>query len=108
MSSGRPFGHGSSPFMNSATSQACKTWKSLKRDHHNTNNRCASPMLLGTGLGSNSLSGSPEASTNGDATYAYRCRVPFLRSIMDCSGALVSSLLLLAGQRRVELLLSKA
>src|SRR5215467_14076376 len=61
----------------SATSQACEKWKSIKRDHHNTNCRCASPMLWCTGLGSNSLTGSPKRNTNGCATYTYRCRLPF-------------------------------
>src|SRR5436190_5009151 len=53
------FGHGSSPFVKT-TSQACKIWKSLKRDHRNANSGCASPMLWRTGLGSNSLTGSPK------------------------------------------------
>src|SRR5215475_1067760 len=69
--------HGLPPQLSSATSQACKKWKSIKRDHHNTNCRCASPMLWCTGLGSNSLTGSPKRNTNGCATYTYRCRLPF-------------------------------
>src|SRR6267378_6081710 len=37
---------------------------------------CVSPMLLRTGLGSNSSTGSQKQSTNGVTTYAYRCRFP--------------------------------
>ena len=37
---------------------------------------CVSPMLLRTGLGSNSSTGSQKANTNGVTTYAYRCRFP--------------------------------
>jgi hypothetical protein len=51
----------------------CEKWKSIQRDHHNTNRRCSSPMLWCTGLGSNSLTGSPKRDTNGCATYTYRC-----------------------------------
>jgi hypothetical protein len=59
--------------MSWATSQGYEKWKSIKRDHHNTNCRCSSPMLWCPGLGSNSLTGSPKRNTNGCATYTYRC-----------------------------------
>src|SRR5262249_19906471 len=41
--------------------------------------RCASPMLWRTGLGSNSLTGSPKLSTRGKTIYTYRCRLPFCK-----------------------------
>src|SRR5579862_2069760 len=87
--------HGLPPSSCSATSQACEKSKSIKRDHHNTNSSCASPMLWCTGLGSNSSTGSPKRNTNGDATYTYRCR-PFLTTIQDYfAGPPPSSFLLL-------------
>src|SRR6267378_6717466 len=81
----------------STASQACKNGKSLKRDHRNTTCCCASPMLLRTGLGSNSQTGSPKQAPLGNTTYPYRCREDFLKHVRVWSGPreMQSSLLLL-------------
>jgi len=70
----------------SATSQACKKWNSLKRDHRNEKHPLRVTNVIGHGPGIKLLDGLAEASTNGDTIYPYRCRVPFLRFIMDESG----------------------
>jgi hypothetical protein len=57
--------HGSSPFYEFGNEPGVQKWKSLERDHRNINNRCMSPMLLRTGLGSNSLTGSPKQAPMG-------------------------------------------
>jgi len=70
----------------SATSQACNKWKSLKRDPRNEKHPLRVTNVIGHGPGIKLLDGLAEASANGDAIYPYRCRVPFLRFIMDESG----------------------
>src|SRR5467141_978552 len=55
--------------------------------------------VIGHGPGIKLLNGLAEASTNGDATYAYRCRVPFLRLIMDGSGPMLKFLAVIGPAR---------
>src|SRR5437867_8041273 len=60
--------------------------KSLKRDHHNTNHGCASPMLLRTGLGSNSSTGSPKQAPLGTRPTLTAAVSDFLGHIRDSIG----------------------
>src|SRR2546428_12888257 len=60
--------------------------KSLKRDHHNTNHGCASPMLLRTGLGSNSSTGSPKQAPLGTRPTLTAAVSNFLGHIRDSIG----------------------
>src|SRR3989442_3651043 len=60
--------------------------KSLKRDHHNTNHGCASPMLLRTGLGSNSSTGSPKQAPLGKRPTLTAAVSDFLGHIRDSIG----------------------
>src|SRR6266850_1545219 len=55
--------------------------------------------VIGHGPGIKLLNGLAEASTNGDATYAYRCRVPLLRLIMDGSGPMLKFLAVIGPAR---------
>ena len=62
--------------------------------------------VIGHRPGIKLLNGLAGASTNGDTTYTYRCRAPFLPSIMDYSGPMLQFLLLLARSARVTVLLT--
>jgi hypothetical protein len=72
----------------SATSQACKKWKSLKRDHRNKKTLLRVTNVIAHGPGIKLLDGLAEASTNGETTYAYRCRPRFFstRHGLDWTG----------------------
>src|SRR5436309_2695448 len=79
-------GHGSSPFIRFGNEPGVQEMKSLKRDHHNTNCGCASPMLLRTGLGSNSSTGSPKQAPLGTRPTLTAAVSDFLAHIRDSIG----------------------
>src|SRR5207249_6245805 len=79
-------GHGSSPLVRFGNEPGVQEMKSLKRDHHNTNRGCASPMLLRTGLGSNSSTGSPKQAPVGTRPTLTAAVSDFLAHIRDSIG----------------------
>src|SRR6059036_161104 len=79
-------GHGSSPLIRFGNEPGVQEMKSLKRDHHNTNRGCASPMLLRTGLGSNSSTGSPKQAPLGTRPTLTAAVSNFLGHIRDSIG----------------------
>src|SRR5881296_2174893 len=79
-------GHGSSPLIRFGNEPGVQEMKSLKRDHHNTNCGCASPMLLRTGLGSNSSTGSPKQAPLGTRPTLTAAVSDFLAHIRDSIG----------------------
>jgi hypothetical protein len=65
----------------SAANQACKNVKSLERDHRNKKQLLRVTNVIEHGPGIKLLTGLAEASTNGDTTYVYNCRVLYSNNL---------------------------
>src|SRR4029434_4013816 len=90
----------------STANQACKNEKSLERDHRNRNRNCASPMLLRTGLGSNSSTGFESQTPMGirpTLTAAVSCILRSRGTALD----ILKFLTVIGPACRLELLLSR-
>src|SRR3989454_12377330 len=91
--------HGSSPFLKFGNEPGVQEMKISQAGSSQHKDRLRVTNVIGHGPGIKLLNGLAEASTNGDATYAYRCRVPFLRLIMDGSGPMLKFLAVIGPAR---------
>jgi len=78
--------HGSSPFVKFGNEPGVLKKEISQAGSSQRKHRLRVTNVIGHGPGIKLLNGLAEASTNGFATYAYRCRVPFLKFIMAESG----------------------
>jgi len=78
--------HGSSPFVKFGNEPGVQQMEISQAGSSQRKQLLRVTNVIGHGPGIKLLDGLAEASANGDAIYPYRCRVPFLRFIMDESG----------------------
>src|SRR2546422_6647772 len=91
--------HGSSPFVKFGNEPGVQEIEISQAGSSQHKHPLRVTNVIGHGPGIKLLNGLAEASTNGNATYAYRCRVPLLRFIMDGSGPMLKFLTVIGPRR---------